>query len=169
LNRARHFGALIGFCCLTANAWGAHFGTGPVVPATVAATLRISDHAPLCSANAANCVETTGAMRSYPVVDGDRVTIDWTNQPQLLDGVVEIGHLYLPLGATTNSDASTPITLTLQIPNDHDHTQLIVEYAGTSHHVPIPPNSWHPVIVYNPSERVLYVRLDDAAASATAN
>ena len=130
--------------------------------------LRISDHAPLCSSSSEHCIETTGATRAYPVADGDHVTIDWTNQPQLLEGVVELGHVYLPLEATANAYASTPITLTVQIPGDRGRVQLIVEYAGTGHHVPLPVNGWQPITVYNPNERTIYVRVDDAAVPPAA-
>jgi len=122
----------------------------------------------LCPASSAHCAETTGAIRAYPVADGDRITIDWTNEQQLLGGVIELGHLYLPLDAT-NRYASTPITLTLQMPNERDRAQLIVEYGGTSHHLPLPLNEWQSITVYNPTERTIYVRLDAAAASGAAN
>jgi hypothetical protein len=35
-----------------------------------------------------------------------------------------------------------------------------VEYAGTRHHVPLPPGTWQPVTLYNPDERIIYLRLE---------
>ena len=168
MNRPEPYRALICLCFAAASAWGAHYGTTPITPATNGPTLRISDRAPLCPETSAQCIETNGATQTYPVADGDRITIDWTNQPQLLGGVIELGHLYLPLDSAS-AYASTPITLTVQIPAAHDRAQLIVEYGGTSHHVPLPTNAWQSIGVYNPTERTIYVRLDDVAAPARAN
>ena len=168
MNRPRPYGALIGLWFVVASAWGAHYGTTPIVAETNVPTLRISNRGPLCPEDSAHCTETTGATRAYPVADGDRITIDWTSQPQLLGGVIELGHLYLPLDGTISYTA-TPITLTLQMPDDRARTQLIVEYGGTSHHVPLRTNVWQSITVYNPNERTIYVRLDAAPASQAAN
>jgi len=148
---------------------GAHYGTAPAPTTTDGPTLRVSNHAPLCPPSSTHCIETTGATHAYPVADGDHVTIDWTNQPQLLGGVIEVGHLYLPLDATANGNAATPITLTVQLPADGRRGTLLVEYGGTSHHVPLPPNTWQPITLYNPNERTIYVRLDDSTVSSGPN
>jgi hypothetical protein len=34
---------------------------------------------------------------------------------------------------------------------------VIVEYAGTRHHVPLTTGVWQPITLYNPDERTLYV------------
>ncbi len=41
--------------------------------------------------------ETTGAVRAYPVADGDRITLNWSNDPDQVDGLIHLGKLYLPL------------------------------------------------------------------------
>jgi len=155
------------FIAMTSS--GAHYGTIPVPTATDGPTLHVSNHAPLCPQGSTHCIETTDATRAYPVADGDHVTIDWTNQPQLLGGVIEVGHLYLPLDATANSNPSTPITLTVQLPPNRIHNALLVEYGGTSHHVPLPANTWQPITLYNPHERTIYVRLDDPTVGPPPN
>jgi hypothetical protein len=152
-------GIALFLCIATHDAKAAHYGTVLAPTPSSAPTLRISDHPPLCSEPSVNCIETTGATHTYPVADGDHVTIEWTNQPQPIGGVIELGRLYLPLDSTANAYTPTPITLLMQMPADGP-AQVVVEYAATSHHVPLPPHTWQSITVYNPNERVIYVRLD---------
>jgi hypothetical protein len=103
-------------------------------------------------------VETTGAVRAYPVADGDRITLNWSNDPDQLDGVIHLGKLYLPLGGDAWNSTS-PVTLELVLPTDAAPA-VIVDYAGTRHHVPLAPGAWQPITIYNPDERSIYLRLE---------
>jgi hypothetical protein len=128
--------------------------------------LTISEHAPMCTRPAPACVETTSATRAYPVSDGDNITIDWTGQPALLDGTIEVGHLYLPLGIASSAPV-TPVTLVLELRSASSASAVVV-YGGTSHHVPLQLHTWQRVTIYNPDERSLYLRLDPPDSHASA-
>jgi hypothetical protein len=92
------------------------------------------------------------------VADGDRITLYWSNDPDQVDGLIHLGKLYLPLG-TEMSSSIAPVTLEIDLPSDTTAT-VVVEYAGTRHHVPLAPAAWQPVTLYNPEERIIYLRLD---------
>ncbi len=57
------------------------------------------------------------------------------------------------------------MTLEIDLPTDTAAT-VVVEYAGTRHHVPLAPRAWQPITLYNPDERIIYLRLDLPAAPA---
>jgi hypothetical protein len=141
-----------------AGAFGAHYGTSPESPPMTSATLSVSDQPSLCPSTSTNCVETTGAARGYPVVDGDRITLNWSNNPDQVDGVIHLGTLYLPLGTGT-WNSNSPVTLHVELPSDATPA-VVVEYAGTRHHVPLAPGTWQPITIYNPDERYIYLRLE---------
>lgn len=137
----------------------AHYGTQPALTPSTAPTLSITDHPPRCIDSNAMCRETSGMVRSFPVADGDRVTLDWTGNEQKLNGLIRLGHLYLPLDAQAHP-ADGSVTLEIALPVDHAIPQLIVGYAGTRHHVPLQPGTWQTLSIYDPDERFLYVRFD---------
>lgn len=146
----------------------AHYGTSPAEPASTSPTLTISDHVPLCTNPKSKCIETSGAVRAYPVADGDRITLNWTNDAEVTDGIIRLGNLYLPLDGTMNRPA-TPVTMEVELPT-LDHTaQVIVEYSGTRHHVPLSTGTWQKVSIYNPNQQILYLRFDLPAATASPN
>lgn len=141
------------------RARAAHYGTQPASTPPLAATLSITDHPPRCVDSKSICRETSGTVRSFPVADGDRVTLDWTSDAQQLDGLIRLGHLYLPLeGQTRPPDGGVRLEMVLSagkaIP------QVIVDYAGTRHHVPLQPGAWQALPIYDPDERIIYLRFD---------
>jgi hypothetical protein len=160
LNTRKTSRLLIAFCAAAASgaAFAAHYGTSPPTAAATSLVLSISDQPSLCAASTGNCIETTGAVRAYPVADGDRITLYWSNDPDQVDGLIHLGKLYLPLDATT-SGSIAPVTLEIDLPTDTAAT-VVVEYAGTRHHVPLAPRAWQPITLYNPDERIIYLRLD---------
>jgi hypothetical protein len=157
----------VAFLCAAA-VHAAHYGTLPVAPASTSATLTISDHAPACTDPRANCIETSGAVRAYPVANGDRITLNWTNDTEIADGIIRFGNLYLPLSGATNGSA-TPVTVELELANSNPPVQVIVEYSGTRHHVPLTPGAWQRISIYNPNEQVLYLRFEPPRATASPN
>ena len=148
----------LGASVLAVAALGAHYGTAPPALPSTSATLSISDHPSLCASSKGNCVETTGATRAYPVSDGDRITLYWSNDPDEIDGVIHLGKLFLPLASET-SVSIAPVTLEVDMTADTTAT-VIVEYAGTRHHVPLTPGAWQPITLYNPDQRILYLLLE---------
>lgn len=122
--------------------------------------LSITDQPSLCASSKGHCVETTGATRAYPVADGDRVTLYWSNDPNQVDGVIHLGKLFLPIN-TDLSASILPVTLEVVMPTGTAAT-VIVEYAGTRHHVPLTTGAWQPITLYNPDERTLYVLFSPA-------
>lgn len=140
------------------TAVASHYGTSPEPPEATSATLSVSDKPSLCPPPSANCVETTGAARAYTVADGDHITLDWSSDPNQVDGVIHVGKLYLPLDSGTWNSTS-PVTLEVELPKDSSPA-VVVEYAGTRHHVPMAVNAWQPVTIYNPDERTIYLRLE---------
>ena len=146
----------------------AHYGTAPTEPASNSATLTISDHAPLCANPQGTCIETSGAVRAYPVANGDRITLNWTNDAQVTDGIIRFGNLYLPLSGATNGSV-TPVTIEVESAASGGEAQVIVEYSGTRHHVPLSIGIWQKVSIYNPNEQTLYLRFDLPGATASPN
>ena len=146
----------------------AHYGTLPAEPVSSSATLTISDHAPACTNLQAKCIETSGAERAYPVADGDRITLNWTNDAEVTDGIIRFGNLYLPLDGAMNRPA-TPVTIEVELAASKTPPQILVEYSGTRRHVPLTPGTWQKVSIYNPDEQVLYVRLDLPRETASPN
>lgn len=137
----------------------AHYGTSPPPSLPTSPTLSVSDHPPQCTSSNGTCVGTTGAVRAYPVATGDRVTLRWSSDATELDGVIQLGNLYLPIG--TDSTASiSPVTLEVQFPTPDGDATIGVEYAGTWHHVPLTAGEWRPISIYDPNERIVYVRFD---------
>ncbi len=140
-------------------ALAAHYGTLPPTAPTSSPTLSVSDHRPLCASAKGTCVETTGAVHAYPVSSGDRITLRWSNDPNQIDGVIHIGNLYLPMA--TDAEASvSPVTLEMHFPTSDGGATVAVEYAGTRHHVPLTPGEWQPISIYDPDERIMYVRFE---------
>lgn len=122
----------------------------------------------MCTDPKPNCIETTDATHAYPVANGDRITLHWSNDAEATDGVIRLGNLYLPLlNATRNSVA--PISLEIELPTSNHSAQIVVEYSGTHHHVPLTPGTWQPLSIYNPSEQVVYLRLDLPATPSPQN
>jgi hypothetical protein len=169
IDRARLRTLISGAALLCAGAGhAAHYGTLPVEPAPTSAMFTISDHAPLCTNPDARCIETSGAERAYPVADGDRITLNWTNDAEIADGIIRFGNLYLPLNGATNGSA-TPVTMEIELAASNPPAQVIVEYGGTRHHVPLTPGAWQKVSVYNPNEQVLYLRFELARTTTSPN
>lgn len=152
--------AVLGVAGLNTAALGAHYGTTPAAPAINSAMLSISDQPSLCGSSKGNCIETTGATRAYPVTDGDRITLFWSSDPNQVDGVIHLGKLFLPISAQSSTSIA-PVTLEVDMPTGIAAT-VIVEYAGTRHHVPLTTGAWQPITLYNPDERTLYVLLQPA-------
>ena len=148
-------------------AYCAHYGTSSPQVAT-SPTLSISDHLPMCTDPSARCIETTSAVRAFPVASGDRITLNWTNGPEATDGVIRLGNLFLPLSEATGSSVG-PVSLEVELPTEDHTAQVIVEYSGTRHHVPLTPGTWQPLSIYNPNEQTLYLRLDLSNAPKPAN
>ena len=148
-------------------AQAAHYGTLPAPNETSATpTLSISSNPPACADGGPNCIGTAPDAQAYPVADGDRITLQWTNDAAVTYGVIRLGRLYLPLSEATGV-AITPVTLQIEL---RKHAaRVVVEYSGTSHHVPLTPDVWQPLHVYNPDERILYVRLDLPTAHTRRN
>ena len=98
-------------------------------------------------------------MRAYPVRTAIGSRCIWSNDPDQVDGLIRLGKLYLPLDATT-SVSIAPVTLEIDLPTDTAAT-VVVEYAGTRHHVPLAPARMADrYTLYNPDERIIYLRLD---------
>lgn len=146
----------------------AHYGTSPAEPVPTSPTLTISDHITLCTNPTSQCTETTGAVRAYPVADGDRITLNWTNDAEAIDGIIRFGNLYLPLNTAIGGPA-TPVTMEVELPKSDRTAQVIVEYSGTRHHVPLSPGTWQKISIYNPNEQNLYLRFDLPEATAPPN
>jgi hypothetical protein len=148
-------------------AQAAHYGTLPAPSETsTTPSLSISSNLPACADGGPNCIGTAPDAQAYPVADGDRITLQWTNDAAVTYGVIRLGRLYLPLSEATGV-AITPVTLQIEL--GKHATQVLVEYSGTSHHVPLTPNVWQPLRIYNPEERILYVRLDLPTADTRRN
>jgi len=137
----------------------AHYGTQPALTPPLAPTLSITDHPPRCVDSNTICRETSGTVRSFPVADGDRVTLDWTSDTQQLDGLIRLGHLYLPLEDQTRPPDGG-VTLEMVLSAGKAIPQVIVGYAGTRHHVPLQPGAWQALSIYDPDERIIYLRFD---------
>lgn len=147
--------AALSVAALNIAALGAHYGTEPPVPPVNSATLSLTDQPSLCASSKGHCVETTGTTRAYPVAHGDRITLFWSSDPDEVDGVIHLGKLFLPLN-TPSSTSVAPVTLEIDMPTGTAAT-VIVEYAGTRHHVPLTTGVWQSITLYNPDERTLYV------------
>jgi hypothetical protein len=147
--------AALSVAALNIAALGAHYGTEPPVPPINSAMLSLTDQPSLCASSKGHCVETTGSTRAYPVADGDRITLFWSSDPDEVDGVIHLGKLFLPL-YTQSSTSVAPVTIEVDMPTGTAAT-VIVEYAGTRHHVPLTTGVWQPITLYNPDERTLYV------------
>jgi hypothetical protein len=146
----------------------AQYGTAPIQATPTSPTLSISDHLPLCTDAKARCIETKSAVRAYPVANGDRITLHWSNDSSATYGVIRLGQLYLPLSEATSAPV-TPVTLEVELPDSNHTAQVIVDYSGTRHHVPLTPGVWQPLSIYNPDEQIVYVRFDLPLASPPPN
>jgi hypothetical protein len=140
-------------------AHAAHYGTQPATDPPLAPTLSITDHPPRCIDSKVMCRETSGNVRAFTVADGDRIALDWTNDTQELHGLIRLRHLYLPLdGLARPPDGA--VTLEIVLPGGGAIPQVVVSYAGTRHHVPLQPGAWQALSIYDPDERVIYLRFD---------
>ena len=140
-------------------ALAAHYSTRPALTPPLTPTLSITDHPPRCIDSKAMCRETSGTVSSFPVADGDQITLDWTSDAQQLNGLIRLGHLYLPLDGQTRPP-NGGVTLEIVLPGADAIPQVIVGYGGTRHHVPLQTGTWQALSIYDPDERTIFLRLD---------